>query len=125
LQDKGIIVSTTGGKGLKKLLIRRYRKVIGEAIRLGKAYTIQGIVPERALAASTIDAKARILHRRLGHLSLGSLKGLEAVTTGLQGPVEALKEPCEPCILAKTVRVVNREGPERVIEPLARLHTDF
>jgi hypothetical protein len=127
LQDKGITVSTTGRKGLKKLLIHRYGKVVGEAERLGKAYTIQGIVPnpESALAASTVDAEARMLHRRLGHLSSGSLKGLDAVTTGLEGPVKPLKEPCEPCILAKTVRVVNREGPERVTAPLARLHTDF
>ena len=127
LQDKGITVCTTGGRGLKKLLIQRQGKVIGEAERLGKAYTIQGTVPnpERALAASAIDAEARLLHRRLGHLSAGSLQRLEAVTTGLQGPVKALKEPCEPCILAKTVRVVNREGPERVTVPLARLHTDF
>jgi Integrase core domain/GAG-pre-integrase domain len=81
--------------------------------------------PERALVVSAIDAEARLLHRRLGHLSTGSLQRLEAVTIGLQGPVKALKEPCEPCILVKTVRVVNREGPERVITPLARLHTDF
>jgi hypothetical protein len=127
LQDKGITVSTTGGKDLKKLLIHRYGKVVGEAERLGRAYAIQGIVPspENALAASTIDAEARMLHRRLGHLSSGSLKDLDAVTTGLQGPIKPLKEPCEPCILAKTVRVVNREGPERVTAPLARLHTDF
>jgi hypothetical protein len=127
LQDKGITVHTTGGRGPRKLLIQRQGKVIGEAERLGKAYTLQGMVPdpERALAASTIDAEARLLHRRLGHLSAGSLQSLETVTTGLKGPVKALKEPCEPCILAKTVRIVNRKGPERVTAPLARLHTDF
>jgi hypothetical protein len=85
LQDKGITVCTTGGRGPKKLLIQRQGQVIGEAERLGKAYTIKGIVPspEKALAASTIDAEARLLHRRLGHLSVGSLQHLETVTTGL------------------------------------------
>jgi hypothetical protein len=81
--------------------------------------------PESALAASIIDVEARTLYKRLGHLSTGSLKGLDAVITGLQGPVKPLKEPCKPCILAKVVRVMNREGPERVIAPLTRLHTDF
>jgi hypothetical protein len=126
LQDKGITVRTTGDKGLKRLLIERQGRVLGEAERLGKAYTLKGVTmgPERALAAST-DAEARLLHRRLGHLSSGSLQHIEAVTTGLQGPVKALEEPCEPCTLAKTVRVVNRESPERVTALLARLHTDF
>jgi hypothetical protein len=81
--------------------------------------------PKRALAASTIDAKARLLYRRLGHLSAGSLQSLETVTIGLKGPIKALEEPCKPCILAKTVRIVNRKGLERVTVPLARLHTDF
>jgi hypothetical protein len=81
--------------------------------------------PERALAASTIDTKAWLLYRRLGYLSAGSLQQLEAVTTGLQGLVKALKEPCKPCTLAKTVRIINREGLERVTAPLACLHTDF
>jgi hypothetical protein len=81
--------------------------------------------PERALAASTINAEARLLHRRLGHLSAGSLQSLETVTIGLKGPIKALKEPCKPCILAKIVRIVNRKGPEHATAPLARLHTDF
>jgi hypothetical protein len=78
-----------------------------------------------ALAVSTIDAKARILYRRLRHLSTRSLKDLDTITTRLQGLVKPLKEPCKPYILAKTMRVVNREGPERVTAPLARLYTDF
>jgi hypothetical protein len=80
---------------------------------------------ENALAASIIDVEARMLHRRLRHLSLRSLKGLDAITTRLQGLIKPLKEPCEPCILAKTVRVMNKEGPEHVIAPLTRLYTDF
>ena len=81
--------------------------------------------PERALAASIIDAKARLLYRRLGHLSIGSLQSLETITTGLKGPVKALEEPCEPYILSKTIRVVNRKGPEHIIVPLAQLYTNF
>jgi hypothetical protein len=123
LQDKGITVRTTGGRGLK---IESQGRLLGEAERLGKAYTLKGVTvgPERALAAST-DADARLLHRRLGHLSSGTLQHIQEVTTGLEGPIKALKEPCEPCTLAKTVRVVNRKTPEQVTVPLARLHTDF
>lgn len=126
LQNKGITIRTTTGKGSKRLLIERESKLLGEAELLGKSYTLRGIskTPERAMAAVT-DTKARLWHRRLGHLSLGSLQHVHDVTTGLNEPVKAMKEPCEPCILAKTVRVVNREGSERATEPLARLHLDF
>ena len=126
LQRKGITVRTTAGRGLKKLLIERKDEVLGEAELLGKSYALKGIskTPERAMAAIT-DTEARLWHRRLGHLSSGSLQHIQDVTEGLKGPIKAMKEPCEPCTLAKTVRVINREGPERVEEPLARLHLDF
>jgi hypothetical protein len=81
--------------------------------------------PKRALAASTINAKARLLHKRLGHLSAGSLQSLETVTTGLKGPIKALKELYKPCILAKTVRIVNKKGPKHTTAPLTYLHTNF
>lgn len=56
---------------------------------------------------TTIDAEARLLHRRLGHVSSGTLQRIQEVTTGLKNPIPVLKEPCEPCTLAKTVRVIN------------------
>lgn len=126
LQNKGITVRTTVGGGFKKLLIEREGELLGEVELLGKSYALKGIskTPERAMAATT-DTEARLWHRRLGHLSLGSLQHIQDVTTGLKGPIKAIKEPCEPCILAKIVRVVNRESPERATEPLARLHLNF
>ena len=111
---------------MKRLLFERHGRLIGAAERLGKAFTIRGVArtPERALAAST-GAEARLWHRRLGHFGPGTVQRVEEVTTGLQSPVIAMKEPCEPCTLAKTIRVVNRESPEQATVPLARIHTDF
>ena len=74
--------------------------------------------PESALAAQAIGAKARTLHRRLGHLSIQSLQGLHIATTGLEEPVPPLAKPCEACIMAKKVRVVNRQSLEKAIVPL-------
>jgi len=127
LQDKGITVRTTVKKGQPGgLLIERQGRAIGVATRLGKAYTLKGVLqsPENALKATEEDTTG-LWHKRLGHLSSGSLQKLHTATTGLQSPITITKEPCEPCTLAKTVRVINREGSEHVTVPLARLHTDI
>ena len=71
------------------------------------------------------DQESRIWHRRFGHLSTQSLQRVHTVTTGLKGAIKELQEPCEHCILTKTVRVINRISPEHAIEPLQRIHTDF
>jgi hypothetical protein len=74
LQNKNITVRITGGKSLKRLLFERQSRILGEAKRLEKAYTLRGVNtgPERALAV-VADSEARLVHRRLGHLSSGSL----------------------------------------------------
>ncbi|RFU33111.1 hypothetical protein B7463_g3221, partial [Scytalidium lignicola] len=47
LQDKGIIIQKTKNKGNQgKLLITRDGKVIGEAQRLGKSYTLKSALQE-------------------------------------------------------------------------------
>jgi 5'-3' exoribonuclease 2 len=58
-------------------------------------------------------------------LSPTSLKLEHTVSIGLKELIGALQELCEPCIKAKTVRVVNRKAPERAIAPLERIHSDF
>ncbi|RFU28076.1 hypothetical protein B7463_g8263, partial [Scytalidium lignicola] len=126
LQDKDILIQTTRNKGGQgKLLILRNGKVIGEAQRLGKLYTLKSTLQEEQAFATTIKDAGKLWHRRLGHLSVQGLQSLHTVTTGLGHPITTLQEPCEPCTLVKAVRVVNRERPERVSKPLERIHSDI
>jgi hypothetical protein len=127
LQDKGVDVTTSGTKGLKFL---RDGHVVGEAQRVGKAYTVNGRLqsPERACyseARVPTQDQTELLHRRFAHMGSRTLLGLQEAVTGLLGPIGTLKDRCEHCIMGKTIRVVNRVQPERVTVPLARIHTDF
>jgi hypothetical protein len=126
LQDKNITICITEGKSLKRLLFERQSRILDKIKRLEKAYTLRGVNTgsERALVV-VADSETRLVHRRLEHLSSESLHYIQEVTTGLQGPVKTLKVLCEPCTLAKTVRVVNRESSKQVIVSLARLYIDF
>ena len=129
LQDKGITVRTTVGPEGNRLLIELQGVIVGEAYRLGRSYALNSAVQEEPTAEVTLqattDSSSRVWHRRLGHLSSQSLQRVHAVTSGVSEPIRELKEACEACILTKTVRVVNRNTPERATEPLQRVHTDF
>jgi hypothetical protein len=76
-------------------------------------------VPESAYEAQE-PVDPELVHRRLGHLSYGSLQWIELVTTWLSGPVAKLKHYCSGCILAKTIAVIYRTRPERTTEVLGR-----
>jgi hypothetical protein len=128
LQDKGITIRTTTGSTGKKLLIKFQGAVIGVASRLGRAYALDSISQgtDIGLKATTApENQASLWHCRFGHLSPTSLKLEHTVSIGLKEPIRALQEPCEPCIKAKTVRVVNQKAPERATAPLERIHSDF
>ena len=79
---------------------------------------------ETSLETITEDS-SKTWHRRLGHLSSHSLQHIHTVTIGLSKPIVGLREPCEACILTKTVKIVNRVAPERANTPLQRIHSDF
>jgi hypothetical protein len=59
------------------------------------------------------DETAKLLHRRFGHLSYSTLRGVDKVTTGLDLAVERLTDYCVRCILVKAVKVINRTQLER------------
>ncbi|RFU25060.1 hypothetical protein B7463_g11276, partial [Scytalidium lignicola] len=124
LQDRGLTVETTAGKA-RKLLIKLHGKVVGEALRIGRSYTLKSTVQSEQAFVATVTDAGMLWHRRFGHLSSKSLARLHQATTGEERPVITLKEPCEACTMAKKVKVINRKGPERVTKPLERIHTDM
>jgi hypothetical protein len=125
LQDRGITVSTQSFPN-QGLTISLDGKVIGAAHRVGRAYLLSTELLAQEMACPAIEqGNAELQHRRFGHLSYSSLQGIETVTTGLDGPVGPLTEDCKACIMAKAVRVIRRETPERVSVPLGRVWVDW
>jgi transposase InsO family protein len=129
LQNKGLTVRTTTGPK-RELLIQLQGATVGVARRVGPAYVLQGpkLGQENAYLVTqgaSGPLEAQIWHRRLGHLSPGTLKGLQEVTTGLDKPIKELKEPCDACLTSKSVRVINRKPSEHCTKPLERVHSDF
>ena len=53
------------------------------------------------------------------------MKLLETAVTGVTGTAQGSTQPCETCILSKSVRTVNRDAPERTTKRLERVYTDF
>ena len=71
-----------------------------------------------------------LLHRRFGHASAHHFTGLHRVVDGLTDPIEEKPnelsdEPCEPCIMSKQVRVLNRNSPRPVTTKLGRVYIDI
>jgi hypothetical protein len=97
---------------------------------VGQAYVLQGptLGGISALKVTTQEPnspEAMVWHRRLGHLSPGSIRNLYKVTIGLKGPIKGLKEPCEVCITSKSVRVLSGKPVEHSTKPLERVFSDF
>jgi hypothetical protein len=122
LQDGGISIATepTPGTGLT---ISLNQKLIGVAARVGRAYILTTSLPETAYRTEVIEPE--LLHRRLAHLSHSSIQGIDAVTTGLPGPIGPMEGHCTACILAKSVKIIKRAQPERTTVPLARIWMDW
>jgi hypothetical protein len=130
LQNKGLTIQTTVGPR-RELLIKFQGTIVGLACRVGQAYILQGptlgtgISALKATTQGPNSPEAMVWHRRLGHLSPGSIRNLHKVTTGLKEPIKGLKEPCEVCITSKSVRVLNRNPSEHSARPLERVFSDF
>jgi hypothetical protein len=122
LQDRGISVTTEESPGTG-LSLSLDGKLIGVAARVERAYILTTNIPETAYYTEVVDPE--LLHRRLAHLSNSSIQGIEAVTTGLPGPVDAMETHCSACILAKAVKIISRAQPERTIVPLGRIWMDW
>lgn len=122
LQDRGISVATEESPGTG-LSLSLDGKLVGVAARVGRAYILTTNILETAYRIETVDPE--LLHRRLAHLSNSSIQGIDAVTTGLPGPVEPMEAHCSACILAKAVKIVSRAQPERTTIPLGRIWMDW
>jgi hypothetical protein len=89
------------------LLITKNRKVIDIAARVGRAYILTiYIPPETVYRTEIVDPE--LLYRRFAHLSHSSLQGIDAVTTGLPGPIGPRENYYSAYILAKAVKIINR-----------------
>ena len=118
LQDRGISVATEEAPGTS-LSLSLNGKVVGVAARVGRAYILTTNIQETAYCTETVDPK--LLYRRLAHLNNSSIQGINIVTTGLLGPVGPMETHCSACIMAKTVKIINRAQLERTTVPLGRI----
>lgn len=120
LQDRGIHTRTVQGK---KLFLELQGKVVGIAERVGRTYILQ-TAKATAYRATINENSSELWHRRFGHLSTQSLQRVDEATIGLEKPIQGLKKPCKDCLLNKSVKVINRQTPERAKAPLERIFTD-
>ena len=77
------------------------------------------------------SSQAQLWHRRLGHVSYGTMvralkgnmvKGMDATARAVQ---QQEKELCEPCVLAKQTRLPFPNSGSREKQPLSCLHADL
>ena len=123
LQDREITITieVTPRTGL---VLSLNEKPIGTVVRYSRAYILSTKVPTE-VAYSVQEVTPELLHRRLGHLSQSTVQGIDAITTGLLGLIEPLKEYYSGYTLAKSVVVINRARLERTTEILGRVQLDW
>src|SRR5438270_12303063 len=103
---------------------------IANVSRIGSQYIIDSIALEAAMASSDDDRDPNLdlWHRRFGHIGVQQLRGLSHVVSDLENPISIPwgynSDYCEPCIMAKQLRVINRQAPEKVDTPLGRVFSD-
>jgi hypothetical protein len=100
------------------------------AARIGSQYVLDLVAIEATMAvAEGGDPDLDLWHRRFGHIGVQGLRGLYGAVSNLKAPITVLRghnsDQCEPCIMAKQLRVVNRQKPEKSDEPLGRVFSDF
>ena len=66
-------------------------------------------------------------YQRLGYLGPQLIEKVYKVTRDIPQSIKQAKDQpvCEVCALTKKVRVINRSSPERSVELLARVFSDF
>ena len=138
------MVETTSSPEKMAMIIKDHGRRVGIVSRVGNAYVLD-MPAERAMPAELItDHQEGVTdglgsvpdsqtseytrwHQRLGHLGPQLIGKVHMVVRGLPRPIKPAKDQpiCEVCALTKKVRVINRTSPERSIEPLARVFSDF
>ena len=129
LQDKGIMVRTIESQKCPMVLTRN-GSTVATAARIGSQYILDSVTTEATMAAADGgDPDLDLWHRRFGHIGVQGLRGLYGAVSDLEAPIPVPRghnsDQCEPCIMAKQLRVVNRQKPEKTDEPLGRVFSDF
>ena len=129
LQDKGILVQTTENTQERAMVLTRDGSIIANATRVGSQYILDSVAIEATMAATERDPDLDLWHRKFGHIGVQGLRGLHGVVSDLEAPISVPRgynsDFCEPCIMAKQLRVVNRQKPDKTDEPLGRVFSDF
>jgi transposase InsO family protein len=129
LQEKGILVRTIEDQKCPMVLTRN-GFTVATAARIGSQYVLDSVATEATMAAAEGgDPDLDLWHRRFGHIGVQGLRGLYGAVSDLEAPITVPRghnsDQCEPCIMAKQLRVVNRQKPEKTDEPLGRVFSDF
>jgi hypothetical protein len=129
LQDKGILVQTVVGQK-HPMILTRDGSIVANATRIGSLYILDSVATEATLAATEEESpNLDLWHRRFGHIGVQGLRGLYGAVSDLEAPISVPRgynsDQCEPCIMAKQLRVVNRQKPEKSDVPLGRVFLDF
>lgn len=137
LQDKGLVVETTAPPARKGLIIKNQGRKVGRATRVGDTFVLDmptdRSFPARELTHQNGPANEAKMaeyarwHQRFGHIGPQIIQKVHTVVDDLTGAVRPARgQPaCEVCSLTKKVRVINRIAPERSLQPLARVFSDF
>jgi 5'-3' exoribonuclease 2 len=133
------------------LVIKDHGRKVGVASRVGRSYILdmptESAMPARLATdrqegvtdsqgevtdhqEEVTDRQASVYarwHQRFGHLGPQLIEKVHKVVGDMPQHVRPIEgQPtCEVCALTKKVRVINRASPERSIEPLARVFSDF
>jgi hypothetical protein len=127
LEDRGITIQTLGAPK-HRIILELSNDIVASASRVRKSYVLDCVLAKRvyvvesALVASADDSQ--VWHQRFSHFSIDTIRGVEKVTTGRKGPIQGVKD-YTICDLTKSIRVINREAPERSKGPLDRIHSDI
>ena len=133
LQDKGMVTATTVLPARKALIISHQGRKVGVASRIGDVFMLDMPADQAFPAGEATDQRRHGAtdysrwHRRFGHIGPQIVRKLHTVVDDRGQEVKpAVGLPvCEVCALTKKTRVINRVAPERSIQPLARVFSDF
>jgi gag-polypeptide of LTR copia-type len=126
LEDRDIYVASRPGF----LDLVRDGKTLATAWRNGGSYVLElgSKNCQRETAFTTKDDAVTwdVLHARLAHVGDQLITQMDGVVDGFSMPKQPSKprEACDPCVLAKQVRIISRTPPEPATKPLGRLYID-
>lgn len=118
IEKMGLKIVFNGGKAV---IMEQNGDVVLEAKRRGRLYEIK---EENATAMITKTIDDGLLHRRLEHLNLGTVKKLNKKGGRIENEMSEELDQFETCIKGKMSRFPFPSGVIRTTEPLELVHTD-